>query len=158
MSRFPLRAVYTSPLERAVETAEPIARVHGIEPRIVEALGELRIGEWQGLGMQALDSREDWRRFNAYRSGVRCPGGELMIEAQARMVGEIDRLRTRHDAETVAVVSHGDPLRALILNFLGAPLDLIHRFDISPGSLSVVEAGDWGARVLSLNGTGDAPV
>lgn len=105
--------------------------------------------------MTELDAREDWRRFNAYRSQVRAPGGEMMIETQARMVAEFERLREAHANETVAVVSHGDPLRALLMHCLGMPLDLVHRFDIAPGSLSIVEAGEWSPRVLCVNGTGD---
>lgn len=156
MRRFPIRAVYTSPLERAVETAETIATMHGLTPQRLEEIGEIRIGEWEGLTLDQLDRREDWKRFNAYRSGVRCPGGELMIETQTRMVREMERLRELHPKDTVAVVSHGDPLRALVMHYLGMPLDLVHRLEIYPGSLSVVEAGDQGARVLGVNGTGDA--
>src|SRR5262249_46036793 len=73
-------AVYTSPLERAVETAEPIARLHRLDVQKAEELGEMRIGEWEGLPFAELDAREDWRAFNTFRTGVRPPGGELMIE------------------------------------------------------------------------------
>lgn len=155
MRRFPIRGVYTSPLERAVETAEAIADMHGLTPVKVEALGEIRIGEWEGLTLNELESRQDWKRFNAYRGGVRAPGGELMLETQSRMVCEMERLRAAHRDEAVAVVSHGDPLRAVVMHYLGMPLDLVHRLEIEPGSLSIIEDGDWGARVLRLNGTGD---
>src|SRR5689334_4860408 len=56
-----IRAVYTSPLERAIETAEPIAKKHGLDLRQVQGLGELRLGDWQGIAMSDLDQREDWR-------------------------------------------------------------------------------------------------
>ena len=78
-----------------------------------------------------------------------------MLETQTRMICEMVRLRAAHRDETVAVVSHGDPLRAVVMHYLGMPLDLVHRLEIEPGSLSVIEDGDWGARVLRLNGTGD---
>lgn len=155
MRRFPIRGIYTSPLERAVETAEAIAAMHGLTPVKVEALGEIRIGEWEGLTLNELESREDWKCFNAYRGGTRAPGGELMLETQTRMVCELVRLRTAHRDETVTIVSHGDPLRAVVMHYLGMPLDLVHRLEIEPGSLSIIEDGDWGARVLRLNGTGD---
>jgi broad specificity phosphatase PhoE len=158
LARLPIRAVYTSPLERALETAEPIARKHGLAAQPVDELGEMHLGEWQGLSMTELDRREDWRRFNTFRSGVRCPGGELMIETQTRMIRQIDCLTKQHPEETVAVVSHGDPLRAVVAYYLGIPLDLLLRFEISPASVSVVEVGEWGARVLCLNETGDVPV
>jgi probable phosphoglycerate mutase len=59
-----------------------------------------------------------------------------MIEAQSRMVGEIETLLTGHLNQTVALVSHLDPLRSLIMHCLGIPLDLLLRFEISPASVS----------------------
>jgi len=153
-----IRAVYTSPLERAIETAEPIARRHGLEPQHVPEIGEIHLGEWQGLTMQELDKREDWRRFNTFRSGTRAPGGELMLETQTRMVRQLDRLCAKHPDEIVALVSHGDPLRSALAYFLGIPLDLVLRFEVSPASLSIVQVHDWGARVLCLNDTGELPL
>jgi broad specificity phosphatase PhoE len=153
-----IRAVYTSPLERAIETAEPIARGHGLELQHVPEIGEIHIGEWQGLTMQELDKREDWRRFNTFRCGTRAPGGELMLETQTRMVRQLDSLRSKHPDEIVALVSHGDPLRGALAYFLGIPLDLVLRLEVSPASLSIVQIHDWGARVLCLNDTGELPL
>ena len=122
----------------------------------MDDLGEIRIGEWTGLSLEELEGRDDWKRFNHYRSGVRPPGGELMAETQTRMVTALYQLRERHPNDTVAVVSHGDPLRAALLYYLGMPLDFIFRFTIDPASLTVVEAGEWGARVMCMNTGGDA--
>jgi len=152
-----LAAVYTSPLERALETAELIARRHALSPRPVEDLGELLFGEWEGKSIAELDKREDWQRFNTCRGSVRPPGGELMMESQLRMVRQLECLTARHPQEQIALVSHGDPLRSLIAHCLGIPLDLMLRFEISPGSLSIVQSEPWGARVLSLNQTGEIP-
>jgi probable phosphoglycerate mutase len=156
MRRFPVRAIYTSPLERTVETAAAIARAHGLEPVVSRELGELDFGKWEGERLDDLRGQELWNRFNTYRSGTRCPGGELMIETQTRMVRELDRLRSVHPDETVAIVSHGDPLRAVVAHYLGIPLDFILRFEIHPASLTVVEVENWGPRVLCVNATGDA--
>jgi broad specificity phosphatase PhoE len=158
LARLPIRAVYTSPLERAIETAEPIARRHGLTHHPMEELGEIRMGEWEGLSMAELQLREDWRKFNTYRSGTRSPGGELIIEVQTRMIRQLQCLEERHSAETVAVVSHADPLRSVVAYYLGIPLDLMLRFEIAPASVTVVEAGDWGPRILCLNETGDVPL
>jgi len=122
------------------------------------------MGDWEGKAIRDLDQRKDWRRFNAFRSGVRAPGisgcrsGELMIEAQARMVRQLDCLRERHPGECIAIVSHADPLRALLAHFLGIAIDLMLRFEISPASVSVVESGEWGPRILCVNETGDIPL
>lgn len=130
--------------------------MHGLEPVPVDTLGELRFGEWEGLTIAELESCDDFRRFNTFRSGVRVPGGELMLETQTRMVQQLICLRGLHPDDTVAVVSHGDPLRAVIAYFLGMSLDSLARLEISPGSLSIVQADGWGSRVMSLNETGEA--
>jgi probable phosphoglycerate mutase len=126
--------------------------------QVLYELGEVRLGEWEGEVIAELDSREDWRRYNAFRMGVRAPGGELMIETQARMVRALTDLAARHRDQLVAVVSHGDPLRCAVAAFMGIPLDLLLRFEIEPASASVLELGPWGARVLRLNHTGEAPL
>ena len=151
-------AVYTSPLERAVETGEPIARTHGLEVRKADELGEMRVGEWEGLPFAELDTREDWRAFNTFRTAVRPPGGELMIETQQRMIRKLHCLGEQYANETIAVVSHADPLRAVIGYYLGLPLDGVLRLEISTASLSVVQADRWGARVLCVNQTEQVPV
>ncbi len=158
LQHLPIRAVYTSPLERALETAEPIARTRRLAPIPMQDLGELHFGEWEGLTMAELECCEQWKRFNVYRSGTRCPGGELMVEAQMRMVQRLNCLCGTHPGEMVAVVSHGDPLRSVIAHHLGISLDLLQRFEISPASVSIVEAGEWGPRLLCLNQMGELPV
>jgi probable phosphoglycerate mutase len=149
--RLPVRAVYTSPLERAVETAGAIAERHGLEIQQVVELGEFHAGEWEGLTLAELDQRDDWHRFNQFRSGTRAPGGELMIETQARMIRQLTCIAARHREELVAIVSHGDPLRAVVAYYLGIPLDFMLRFEIDPASVSVVQVAEWGARVLCVN-------
>ena len=147
--------VYSSPLERAVETAGPIAKIVGAPAEIREGLGEIRAGEWTGKTLTELDADRRWRRFNEYRGGAPVPGGELMIECQARMVAELLCLREEHPQETLAVISHADPLRAVLAYFLGMPLDLYIRIEISPASVSVLRLEEWGAQVLRLNDTSD---
>jgi broad specificity phosphatase PhoE len=150
----PIRAIYTSPLERAVETAEAVARGRQLEPRRDEEFGEFRMGDWQGWEIAKLDEREDWRRFNTFRAGTRAPNGELMVETQTRMVRRLQALAAGNAGETVAIVSHADPLRALIAYYLGMPLDLMQRLEISPASMSVLELSEWNARMLCVNDRG----
>src|SRR5262249_21110061 len=99
-----------------------------------------------------LEQREDFRRYKCFRTGTRPPGGgELMIEVQNRMVREVTRLADEHPGQTVALVSHGDPLRAVLAWCLGIPLDLLLRFEVGTASVSVVEIAEWGPRVMSVN-------
>ena len=158
LARAKLAAVYSSPLERAIETATPLAERHGLEVVPRERLGEVRFGAWTGRTIDGLAEDETWRRFNAYRSGTRIPGGEMMLEVQARALGECADICRRHPEAAVAVVSHADVIRALLLHFVGAPLDLFLRLEVDPASVSVVEAGEYGARILTLNNTDRVPV
>jgi broad specificity phosphatase PhoE len=151
LAPLPIRAIYSSPLERAVETAQAVGKPHGIEPRPDPELGEFHAGEWEGAAFDDLDRRDEWRRFNQFRGGTRAPGGELMIETQARMVRKVQALAAEHVDETVGIVSHGDPLRAVVAFYMGIPIDMMLRFEISPASLSIVEISDWGARIMCVN-------
>jgi probable phosphoglycerate mutase len=137
-----------------METASPVAAVHGMTPSISSELGEMHFGDWEGLHFETLDQSDDWKRFNMVRGFVRPPGGELMIEVQARMVRRLDCLRQQHPGETVAVVSHADPIRAAIAFYLDIPLHSLLRFDISPASWSVVDLTEWGPHVRTMNQTG----
>jgi broad specificity phosphatase PhoE len=141
-----------------VETAEPIANRHRLELNRLSNLGEVKLGAWEGMTLVELDQLNDWRRFNTFRSGVRAPGGELMIETQTRMVRQLDFLREHHRNQRIAIVSHADPLRASLAHFMGVPLDLMLRIEISPASVSVVELDDWAPRILCINETGDIPL
>jgi probable phosphoglycerate mutase len=142
----------SSPLERALETAAAISRTLNLPVETREALGEVRFGDWTGTRFTALENDREWKRFNSYRSATRAPGGELMLESQARMVAELDCLARKYAGETMAVVSHGDIIRSALLYYLGMPMDFYARIEISPASFSVVELNEWSPRVLLLNG------
>ncbi len=115
------------------------------------------MGEWEGLTFEELAPLPDWQRFNSARSTAPVPGGEMILETQARMVRQIEFLADRHSDETVALVSHADPLRAAISHYLGIPLDHMLRFEIAPASVSVLQTGE-SPRILCLNYQGDLPI
>jgi probable phosphoglycerate mutase len=147
--------IYSSPLERALETAAPVAEALGLKVEVRDSLGEVKFGEWTGKRIEELDRDPRWRLFNEYRSGTRAPGGELMLETQTRIVTDLEYLRRRRPDETVAVVSHGDVIRAALLYYLGMPIDVFQRIEIGPASFSVLELNDWGPRVLAVNESAD---
>jgi probable phosphoglycerate mutase len=148
-----LGALYSSPLERARETAEAIALPHLLQVRTLPALQEFDFGSWTGSTFDELAELERWQHFNRFRSGTRAPEGEHMLDVQARMVTLLERLQVEHGSALVALVGHGDPLRALLAYYLGMPLDLVQRLEIAPASVSVLELEPHGARVLGLNQT-----
>jgi probable phosphoglycerate mutase len=147
-----LAGVVSSPLERTRETAEPIARDHGLDVAIADDVIEFGVGDWTGRRFADLDDTDRWRRFNDLRSLTRPPAGELMLEVQARAVAAILRLRDRYPSGTVAVVFHGDVIRAVLLHLLGMPIDFLHRLEISPARISIVEMDADGVRILQVNG------
>ncbi|HEX5830224.1 MAG TPA: histidine phosphatase family protein, partial [Gemmatimonadaceae bacterium] len=148
LRHLPLAAVVSSPLERAAWTAVAIARPHGLTVVCDEAWSEVDVGEWTGMELTALEHDERWRRWNHFRGGTRAPGGELMIEVQARAVAALARLADQHRDAMVAVVSHADVLRAVLAHHLGMSLDHLARLELAPASVSAIEIGEWGARVV----------
>jgi broad specificity phosphatase PhoE len=147
-----LAAVVSSPLERTRETAEPIARDHGLDLMLVDDIIEFGVGAWTGTAFPELDGTADWRRFNDLRSLTRPPGGELMVEVQARAVAALLRLHEQFPSATVAVVFHGDVIRAVLLYALGMPIDFLNRLEVSPGRISIMDVDPSGVRVLQVNG------
>ncbi len=150
LRRFDLAAVYSSPLERAVETAEPIG-----QRRAVVAPGFIEVdhGRWAGLSFDALENEPGWREYNANRSVTRCPGGEIASEVVARAVGALDCLRQQHGDDSIAIVTHADVIRAVVCYYAGIPVDLGLRLEVSPGSISVLDLQAWGPRIIELNRT-----
>jgi broad specificity phosphatase PhoE len=154
VAKLPIAAIYASPVVRAQETAEPLARLLNLPVQTSDALAEIDFGEFAGRTLDALRPEPLWQRWNTYRSGTGCPGGELMLQTQSRIITEMLRLRQLHgNGQHVALVSHGDLVRAAVAYFLGIPLDLILRFEISLASVSVIALGDDGPWVLSVNNT-----
>ena len=149
----PLDEIQTSPRERARDTAAAIATRTGVPVRVVAALDEIDFGAWTGAAFADLEGRPDWDAWNAARSAARAPGGESMAEAAGRIVGHVSALAAGGASRLVALVSHCDMIRALVAFCLGLSLDNLLRFEIAPASVSRIETGPWGARVLSLNET-----
>jgi probable phosphoglycerate mutase len=148
-------AVYSSPLERAKETAAPIAKALGLRVRTERGLLEADCGDWTGRSLQALRKRPEWRTVQRYPSGFRFPGGESFAEMQARMSGTITRLRDRHPGRTVVAVSHADPIKAAVVDALGMHLDHFQRVAVLPCSVTAVLYTGEGPIVLGVNVVGD---
>jgi probable phosphoglycerate mutase len=147
----PIQAVYASPLERAWETAEALAKPHALRVVAEEALTDVEFGSWTGRTLSELRDDKQFQVFNLFRSGTAPPDGESIIDVQARMVGLLRRLAREHAETSVVVVGHADPLRAAVAYFLGVPVDMILRLEIDPGSVSVLDLGSESVKLTLLN-------
>lgn len=152
LAQAPIKAVYSSPLERAVETAEPIARALGLETTIQPGLIETNCGEWQGKSHKSLRRLKLWRMVQSTPSLFRFPGGESFAESQGRVVAELESLRLQHEEKDLFVcISHGDPIRLAVAYYLGLPLDHFQRLVAAPASITTLYVGEAGSRLLTLN-------
>ena len=151
LARESIHAIYTSPQPRTVETSEAMARALDLKVQLAEELDEIDFGDWTGKTYQELDLLPEWRDFNLLHSSTRIPNGELLLEAQSRVIGFLGILSERHPEKTIALVSHGDVIRAALAHQLGIPLDFIMRLQIEPASISAVELHTHGPRVLWIN-------
>jgi probable phosphoglycerate mutase len=147
----PIRRIVSSPLDRAQETALPIARALGLELETNEELAEVRFGGWTGETFAALDENPRWRLYMNHRSGTRPPSGESMLEVQSRVMQVLLNLRARRPEEHIAIVCHADLIRAAMMYFLGMPIDFYSRLEVRPASCSVVEWSDAAVLVRRLN-------
>jgi probable phosphomutase (TIGR03848 family) len=148
----PIRAIYSSPLERAVETAEPLAQALGLSIQLRPALLDTDVGEWQGLQHRKLHKSSLWKQVQEQPSTFRFPGGESFMELQDRLVREFELIRKAHKPkDMLAVVFHADPIKLVLAHFLGLPLDNFQRLGVAAGSVSILVAGKSGARLAALN-------
>jgi probable phosphomutase (TIGR03848 family) len=144
-------AIYSSPLERARETAAPLARARKMAVRVEPGLLELDIGDWTGLSLKQAGHKPEWDTVQRHPSGFRFPRGESFVEMQARITGAIGRIVAKHPGETVVAVSHADPIKAAVAHALGTPLDLFQRIMIAPASISAIVYRRSGLAVLTVN-------
>ncbi len=152
LARLPrVAAVYSSPLERARETAAPAARARRLAVRVHRGLVEIDVGQWTGLSLKRLRRRPEWQIVQRHPSGFRFPGGESFVEMQARMVGALTEIVARHPGGTVIVVSHADSIKAVVAHALGVPLDLFQRITIALASVTAIAYRREAPLVLTLS-------
>lgn len=148
-----ISAIYSSPLERTRETAALIAEALGLGVVADRGLLECDYGEWTGKRLDRLVKLPEWTTVQRFPSGFRFPGGESFAAMQARIGDAVQSLVARHAGGTIVVVSHADPIKAVVAGALGTHLDLFQRISISPCSTSAIEYSPAAPRVLGVNAT-----
>lgn len=151
LAKLPLAALYSSPLERARETAAPTASEHGLGIFREATLLECDFGEWTGRELVELAKLPEWDAVQRTPSTFRFPGGESFAEMQTRIVAGIERLRGLHAGESIACFSHADPIKVALAHYLGTPLDSFQRIAIDTASVSALWFTGAGASVLTTN-------
>jgi probable phosphoglycerate mutase len=147
-------AIYASPLERARETAAPIAAARGLKVQIDKGLLECEFGDWTGAELKKLMKLPEWGTVQRAPSTFTFPNGESFTAMQTRMVTAIDRLRARHPGGVVVCVSHADPIKAAVAHAMGTHIDLFQRIVIGTCSISAIAYGHGAPVVLTVNSTG----
>jgi probable phosphomutase (TIGR03848 family) len=148
----PIKAVYSSPLERAMETAGPLATALGLEVMQRPGLIELDIGEWQGQPLRSLQKLKAWRKVQGNPSRFRFPGGEAFLDTQQRICTELEALAALHQPkEIIACISHADPIKLAVAYYMGMPLDYFQKLSVNPGSITALYLGELGAQLVTLN-------
>ena len=144
-------AIYSSPLERARETAQIIAKARNMAVRIERGLLELDIGRWTGMALKDAAGKAEWKAVQQHPSGFRFPDGESFTEMQARVTGAIARIVARHPGKVLVAVSHADPIKAATAHALGTPLDLFQRIMIGTASITALAYSASGSAALTVN-------
>ncbi|MDA3039161.1 MAG: MSMEG_4193 family putative phosphomutase [Actinomycetota bacterium] len=148
-------AVYSSPMERARETAAPLAKLLGLRVRQHKGLIEADFGSWTGRNLSELGKLPEWTQVQRYPSGFRFPGGESFSEMQTRMTGAIAEVVKRHPGEMIMCASHADTIKAAVAAAMGSHLDLFQRIVIGPCSITAITYTHSGPIVLAVNSMGD---
>jgi probable phosphomutase (TIGR03848 family) len=156
-SRVRLAAVYSSPLERCIETATPLAVAQGLRVTRRSGLVEMDAGAWTNRSLSGLARTKLWQRIQHTPSQAAFPDGESFVAANARLVGELGQIAGRHPNGRVAVVSHSDTIRMMLAHVAGAHLDQFQRMIVDTASVSVVTLGTGVPRLFMVNEV-DAPL
>ncbi len=152
LGQIPIKAIYSSPMERARETAAPITQKLGLDLQILEGLIETGIGEWAGQEIKSLSKLPEWKTVQQSPSRFRFPNGESFMECQARLVNTIESLVKFHQPnDIIACISHADPIKLLTAYYLGMPLDHFQRLGCDTASVTVLMLGEKGVMLAKLN-------
>ena len=154
MASVMLAGLYSSPLERCMETARPIAATRRIDVHPVPELIEVGYGRWTGRPLSQLARTRLWTRVQRAPSSVRFPGGETLFEVQRRSVAALEDIAVRHPRSAVALVTHADVIRLVLAHFTGIHIDLFQRLIVSPASVSAIVLSDGIPGVVRVNDTG----
>jgi probable phosphoglycerate mutase len=148
LAEVPIRAVYSSPLPRALQTAEAVAARHALDVRPCEGLLEVDYGRWTDRPLGQVSRTKQWGVIQQHPSLVSFPDGESIRGAQVRAVDALEEIVAAHARDVVAAVSHADVIKAVVAFYLGMPLDAFQRLHVTPASVTVLQLTPGGRATL----------
>lgn len=153
LRHLPIKAVYSSPLDRTMETATPLAEALKQEVIPREGLLEVDFGNWQDRTLKELRRRKLWKTVQSSPTQMRFPEGESFAEAQQRIAAELIELSRQHNSKDMfACFGHSDMIKLAAAYFIGLPLDLFQRLMVQPASVTTLSiTPDKGAALINLN-------
>ncbi|MBI3244191.1 MAG: MSMEG_4193 family putative phosphomutase [Chloroflexi bacterium] len=148
LAKAPIKAIYSSPLERALETARPLAKSLKLSIQKYEGIGEVRYGDWTGKSLKMLARTKLWKVVQRLPSAMAFPNGETLREVQGRAMAALEGIARKHPKDLVALFSHGDVIKLAVAYYLGMPLDTFQRIMISTGSITAIRVPPGGAPMI----------
>lgn len=144
-------AVFSSPIDRTIETARIVAAPHKLKVSVRRDVGEVDYGRWTDRPLRALMRTRLWGVVQSWPSGARFPEGESLREVQARAVRAVEEISRAYPKGTVCIVSHGDVIKLVTAHYLGVHIDLFQRIVIAPASWTTIAVSEHGPKVLTVN-------
>jgi len=144
-------AVYSSPLERAFETAEIITSNRGLEISVKEEMADTEVGAWTNMKLKECAELEEWKSVQATPSQFKFPEGESFVDVFDRMSNVVRSIVASNEGKNIVVTSHRDPIIILLASYLGVHMDSFQRIPCKPASLTEVAFFNGIGTVESVN-------
>lgn len=151
LSNIDIHEVFSSPLERAFQTAEAIAQPRGLDVTVRDELVDTHVGAWTNMTLADCSNSKDWKIVQEHPAQFTFPGGESFIGVLERMESVVRVIVEYNSGKNVVIVCHRDPIILLLASYLGVHMDLFQRIPCTPASVSEVRFINGVAHVESIN-------
>jgi len=139
LTRYPIAALFSSPVARAVQTARLVAERLGLPITEEAGLTELAMGAWEGRYWNELESDQSRRSLYSHPLEARAPGGETLAEVQKRAVAAIENALAIQNHRPSVFVTHADVVRTVVAHYLNLRITDSQRLRIDHASLTIIE-------------------